>query len=84
LYVAAWQQWNSGKRDEAMDTFSKTLLMIVQARAYGVPGQKYMLQLRGVFPNSKCRAASETVVFDDDAKEAIRRTMAYNKRWFKA
>ncbi|MGD1096847.1 MAG: dihydrodipicolinate synthase family protein [Bryobacteraceae bacterium] len=84
LYVAAWQQWNSGKRDEAMDTFSKTLLLIVQARAYGVPGQKYMLQLRGVFPNSKCRVVPETVVFDDDAKEAIRRTMAHNKRWFKA
>lgn len=85
LYVAAWQAWKAGKQDEAMDAFSKTLLLISDAQAYGVEGQKYILQLRGVFPNHKCRAkAAATTVFDDDAKEAIRRTVAYAKRWFKA
>ena len=85
LYVATWQAWKAGKQDEAMDAFSKTLLLISDAQAYGVAGQKYILQLRGVFPNSKCRGqAAATTVFDDDAKEAIRRTVGYAKRWFKA
>ena len=66
-----------------MDAFSKTLLLISDAQAYGVAGQKYILQLRGIFPNSKCRQAAATTVFDDDAKEAIRRTVAYTERWFK-
>ncbi len=84
LYVAAWKTWNAGKHDEAMDAFSKTLLLIVQAQAYGVPGQKYMLELRGVFHNSNCRRdQTATTVFDDDAKAAIRRTVDYCKRWFK-
>ena len=84
LYVAAWEKWTSGKRDEAMDVFARTLLLITDAQAYGIPGQKYILQLRGVFPNSKCRGESATAVFDDEAKEAIRRTVAYTRRWFKA
>ena len=80
LYVMAWQDWTSGKRDEAMEVFGKTLLLIADAQAYGVAGQKYILQLRGVFPNSKCRG--EAVALDDEAKEAIRRTVAYTQRWF--
>ncbi len=85
LYVASWKAWMAGRHDEAMDVFSKTLLLIMDAQAYGVQGQKYILQLRGVFPNDKCRReAADTQVFDDEAKEAIRRTVNYAKRWFKA
>jgi 4-hydroxy-tetrahydrodipicolinate synthase len=85
LYVASWQAWKAGKKDEAMDVFSKTLLLIMDAQAYGVQGQKYILQLRGVFPNDKCRgAAAATTVFDEDAKQAIRTTVGYAKKWFKA
>ena len=85
LYVAAWQAWKKGTREEAMDAFSKALLLIMDARAYGIPGQKYILQLRGVFPNTKCRAdAAASALFDDEAREAIRRTVAYTRRWFKA
>jgi dihydrodipicolinate synthase/N-acetylneuraminate lyase len=82
LYVAAWQDWNSGKRDQAMDVFAKTLLLIADAQAYGVAGQKYILQLRGVFPNTKCRG--DAAALDDEAKEAIRRTVAYTQRWFRS
>jgi 4-hydroxy-tetrahydrodipicolinate synthase len=81
LYVAAWQDWNRGKRDEAMDVFAKALLLIAEAQAYGVAGQKYILQLRGVFSSTKCRRDS---VLDDEAKEAIRRTVAYTQRWFRS
>ena len=84
LYVAAWKAWTAGKHDQAMDMFSKTLLLISDAQAYGVPGQKYILELRGVFRNTKCRRdQTATTVFDDDAKQAIRRTVDYCKRWFK-
>jgi 4-hydroxy-tetrahydrodipicolinate synthase len=85
LYVATWKAWSAGKHDEAMDMFSKTLLLISAAQAYGVPGQKYILELRGVFKNSNCRRdQTATTVFDDEAKAAIRRTVDYCKRWFKA
>jgi 4-hydroxy-tetrahydrodipicolinate synthase len=82
LYVAAWQDWTGGKRDEAMEMFAKTLLLIADAQAYGVAGQKYILQLRGVFPNSKCRG--DAAGLDDEAKEAIRRTVSYTQRWFRS
>ena len=85
LYVSSWKAWNAGQRDQAMDFFSKTLLLIMDAQAYGVAGQKYILQLRGVFPNSKCRRESaESQVFDEESKAAIRRTMDYVKPWLKA
>jgi 4-hydroxy-tetrahydrodipicolinate synthase len=82
LYVAAWQDWNNGKRDEAMGMFAKTLLLIADAQAYGVAGQKYILQLRGVFSNTRCRG--DAAALDDEAKEAIRRTVAYTQRWFRS
>jgi len=82
LYVAAWQDWTGGQRDQAMEVFAKTLLLIADAQAYGVAGQKYILQLRGVFPNAKCRG--DAAALDDEAKEAIRRTVAYTQRWFRS
>jgi 4-hydroxy-tetrahydrodipicolinate synthase len=84
LYVAAWRDWKNGQRDAAMDMFAKTLLLISDAQAYGIAGLKYVLQLRGVFPNSKCRGAERASLFDEEAQEAIRRTVDYAKRWFKA
>lgn len=84
LYVAAWTAWTGGKRDEAMEAFSRALLLIMDAQAYGVPGLKYILQLRGVFPNGKCRAeAGAATVFDDEAREAIGRVVGYAQRWFR-
>jgi 4-hydroxy-tetrahydrodipicolinate synthase len=84
LYVAVWQDWKSGKREEAMDMFAKTLVLISDAQTYGVAGQKYMLELRGVFRNTKCRTTPVNAVFDDEAREAIRRSMSYAQRWFKS
>jgi len=84
LYVATWKAWKAGKTEEAEDLFTKTLLLILDAQTYGVAGQKYILQLRGVFPNSKCRRDQNNVAFDDEAKKAIERSVNYTKRWFKA
>ena len=85
LYVAAWKAWKAGKKEEAEDIFSKTLLLIVDAQTYGIAGQKYILQLRGVFPNTVCRREDAgRVPLDDDAKRDIARTVNYAKKWFKA
>ena len=83
LYVAVWQAWKSGREDVAEDMFAKTLVMVSHAQNYGVAGQKYMLQLRGVFKNSICRRDAGGQVFDADAKKAIERSMAYVKPWLK-
>ena len=73
-----------GKRHETLEAFGRALLLITDAQAYGVPGQKYILQLRGVFPNSRCRAdAGAATVFDDEAREAIGRAVGYAQRWFR-
>lgn len=82
LYVAAWRDWTSAKTEEAMEIFAKTLLLVADAQAYGAAGQKYILQLRGVFPNTRCRG--DAPALDDEAKEAIRRTVAYTQRWFRS
>ena len=85
LYVAVWKAWKAGKKEEAEDIFSKTLLLIVDAQTYGIAGQKYILQLRGVFPNTVCRREDAgRVPLDDDAKRDIARTVNYAKKWFKA
>lgn len=84
LYVATWQAWKAGKTEEAEDHFSKLLILILDAQTYGVAGQKYILHLRGVFPNAKCRREQNAVAFDDEAKKAIERSVNYTKRWFKA
>lgn len=85
LYVAAWTSWKAGRKDEAEEVFSKTLLLIVDAQTYGIAGQKYILQLRGVFPNTICRREDAgRVPLDAEAKRDIARTVNFAKRWFRA
>ncbi|HYA17232.1 MAG TPA: dihydrodipicolinate synthase family protein [Bryobacteraceae bacterium] len=84
LYVAAWQAFKAGKMDLAQDMQSKVLLMAMLAQNYGVAGQKYMLQLRGVFKNSVCRRENGPQIFDADAKKSIEVALAHVKPWLKA
>jgi dihydrodipicolinate synthase/N-acetylneuraminate lyase len=83
LYAATWQAWKAGKKDLAQESHARTLLLAMHAVNYGVPGQKYMLQLRGVFQNSVCRRDAGAIVFDKDAKKTIETTMNYLKPWLK-
>ena len=83
LYVAAWQAFKAGKMDLAQDMQSKVLLMAMLAQNYGVAGQKYMLQLRGVFKNTVCRRETGPQIFDADAKKSIETAMAHVKPWLK-
>lgn len=84
LYVATWQAWKAGREDLAQESHARTLLLAMHAVNYGVAGQKYMLQLRGVLKNTICRRDPGAIVFDSDAKKAIEATMNYLKPWLRA
>jgi dihydrodipicolinate synthase/N-acetylneuraminate lyase len=85
LYVATWKAWKAGNQREAEDMFSKTALLLVQGQNYGMQGTKYMLQARGVFKNTICRRKpTPQQTFDEEAKQAIDRSLAYLKPWLKA
>ena len=84
LYVATWKAWKAGRKDLAQELHSKTLLLAMHAVNYGVAGQKYILQLRGVLQNSICRRDTSALAFDAEAKKAIEATMTYLKPWLKA
>jgi 4-hydroxy-tetrahydrodipicolinate synthase len=78
LYVAVWIAWRAGKHDQAMDLFSKVLLLVAEVQAFGLPAMKYILQLRGIFPNTQCRLGGATR-FDEQARKSIRDTYEFVK-----
>ncbi|MBI3208517.1 MAG: dihydrodipicolinate synthase family protein [Candidatus Solibacter usitatus] len=84
LYAAVWDAWKAGNRKKSFDAFTKVSAMVSQAVAYGLPGMKYMLELRGVFPNHNCRSAGKKTNFDEEAKQTIKETMSFLKPFFKA
>lgn len=83
LYVQAWDLWRAGRRDPAIDMFSKALLMINEVQAYGLASMKYILQLRGVFKNTRCRQKGDSI-FDAQAQRSVRETYDFVKRYFTA
>lgn len=84
LYVAALESWRAGKQAEAMERFSKVMLLVTEISAYGIPAIKYLLELRGVFANHRCRSAAKNSIFDDEAKQSLRQTMEFVKPLFRA
>ncbi len=76
LYQNVWDLWHTGKRKEATDLFSKTLLLVEQVSAYGISSLKYVLELRGVFRNSLCRSEKQDFL-DTEARRSIRETFEY-------
>jgi 4-hydroxy-tetrahydrodipicolinate synthase len=78
LYVKVWDLWHAGKRQEALDVFSKILLFVTQATAYGFPALHYVLHLRGVFSNWKVRGPDQRPL-DRDAEAALRATYEFVK-----
>jgi dihydrodipicolinate synthase/N-acetylneuraminate lyase len=71
-----WDFWRAGKRKEATDLFSKTLLLITQVSTFGIASLKYILELRGVFENSLCRSENQTLL-DDEARRSIKETFEF-------
>jgi 2-keto-3-deoxy-L-arabinonate dehydratase len=84
LYVQTWDLWHAKKRSDAIDRFSKVMLMVSQVQAYGMPSLKYLLELRGVFKNHRCRSEGAKVVFDDQARRSLRETYEFIRPLLKA
>jgi len=94
LYATAWDLWQEGKHNEAMEMFGRVSMMISEITVYGIESLKYILQLRGVFHNYRTRekrnnaqsAASIGLcgTLDDKGKEIIRRMLEEVKPWLKA
>jgi 4-hydroxy-tetrahydrodipicolinate synthase len=78
LYVKLWDLWHAGRRNQALDIFSKALLFITQATAYGFPALHYVLHLRGVFSNWKVRDPAQRPL-DARAEAALRATYDFVK-----
>lgn len=78
LYVRVWELWHRGRRAEALDMFSKTMLFVTQVSAWGLPALAYVLRLRGVFPNWRVRSPQAREL-DEQAKRALERTLDFVK-----
>ncbi len=59
LNAAAWDAFQSGNRALAADLCGKALLMISTVDSYGMAAVKYVLHLRGLFPNYLIRQGKD-------------------------
>jgi 4-hydroxy-tetrahydrodipicolinate synthase len=94
LYATAWDLWQEGKQNEAMEMFGRASMLISEITVYGIGSLKYILQLRGVFPNYRTREKRNNVQsaasaglggsLDEKGKEIIRRMLGEVKPWLKA
>jgi len=57
LYTRAYALWQQGKQREAALAFARAAVFIPEFEQYGIEGLKYLLVLRGVFPNHLVRRA---------------------------
>ncbi len=76
LYVRTWDLWHAGHRSEAIDMFSKALLLITRASAHGLAALAYVLHLRGVFPNWNVRNPNVRRL-DAHARSELKRTLEF-------
>jgi 4-hydroxy-tetrahydrodipicolinate synthase len=83
LYVQLWNYWQAGKREKAMEDLSRISLLVNQVSAYGMPSMKYILHLRGVFPNWRCRGKADDPHFDAEAQRSIRETYEFASKLLK-
>src|SRR4051812_15749866 len=84
LYVQLWNYWQAGKREKAMEDLSRISLLVNQVSAYGLPSLKYLLYLRGVFPNWRCRGAAEDAHFDAEARKTLKETYEFAHKLIKS
>jgi len=80
LYTKAFVLWEQGKQREAALAFARAAVFVPEFEQYGIEGLKYLLVLRGVFPNHIVRAPRNGDVgavatrtkLDDTGKQALR------------
>lgn len=83
LYVRVWDLWHAEHRNEAIDMFSKALLLITRARAHGLPALAYVLHLRGVFPNWKVRNPNARPL-DEHAMQNLKASLDFVRPYLSA
>src|SRR5438552_1082826 len=83
LYVQLWNYWQAGKREKAMEDLSRISLLVNQLSAYGMPSIKYILHLRGVFPNWRCRGKAEDPHFDAEAQRSLKESYEFAHKLLK-
>ncbi len=78
IYAAAWDLWQEGKKQQAVEMFGAAAVLINEISTYE-DGMKYILHLRGVFKtyNSRRRAnetsgAANRTRLDDTGKQVLR------------
>lgn len=80
LYTKAFAFWEKGKQREAALAFARAAVFVPEFEQYGIEGLKYLLVLRGVFPNHVVRgprdgdagAVATKTKLDDAGKRALR------------
>jgi len=84
VYTSVWELWHTGKRRQAMDLFGKALLLITEVQAYGIESIKYILHLRGIFPNYAVRSGKGSAPLDESGKQTLREILEFVKPHLKA
>lgn len=73
VYAAAWDLWQAGRQRDALDRFGAAAVLIQEINAYGMESIKYLLELRGVFRNSRVRETRKTPSrFDEEARKNLK------------
>ena len=80
LYVQVWDLYHQDKLNEALEVFSKILLFVEQAVAYGFPTLSYVLEIRGVFKNHHTRG--DLPPLDDAALRSLQKTYEFVRPHF--
>ncbi|MGH9658806.1 MAG: dihydrodipicolinate synthase family protein [Bryobacteraceae bacterium] len=83
LYVDVWRIARAGRREEALERFAPASVLIHQVQTYGLASVKYILHLRGVFPNWRCRGARAGSTFDAEAERAVRASWEFARKRMK-
>jgi len=84
LYNQAWDFFHRGRRKDAAAMCARSLLFVMMAENYGLESIKYVLHLRGVFPNWKVRSKGKAgVAFDEPAMQTARDLVDAMRPYFK-
>ena len=86
LYAAAWDLWQEGKKQEAVDMFGKAAILIQEISVYGMESLKYILCLRGVFKTYGTRehAKGAPTRLDERSKRVLAEMLQLMKPYLRA
>jgi dihydrodipicolinate synthase/N-acetylneuraminate lyase len=83
VYANAWDLWHEGKRREAVEIFGNAAVLIQEVSMYGTESVKYLLEIRGVFKNTRVREPEKNKL-DETGKQVLRDMMDLMKPYLRA